>query len=735
MHSTSSFGITTVLLLSMASCGTAANEPAATTLKAECNYAFRPRLTCIHKPHIRLMDATPTADEIGLDDSWTIHIPLEHSSFQLRSAQDLQDYLAVSMGLFLPIRPTKLSDMGNASHVILLGTLQDFGPMEGPLPQKVRGYRLTANAGQIRICGHDERGTAQGGYYLEDIMNLRLAPFIPRMDTVREPIFAPRMIHSGWGCDVFPDSILNAAAHAGIDAILVFVTGINKSGTAFLDFNDLIARAASYGLDVYFYSYFQNHMHPDEPGAEAYYDGIYGELIRHFPKVKGIVFVGESCEFPTKDEHAKSWLRLDPVPAGHENDNRPGPGWWPCRDYPQWLDVVKRVMRKHNPNLDIVFWTYNWGWAPVEPRLDLIRHLPQDISLEVTFEMFEDIVKDGVPTRCVDYTASFEGPGIYFRTEAMEAAKRKLPLYAMSNTGGLSWDIGVIPYEPIPYQWKRRWDALLAANRDWGLVGLMECHHYGWWPSFISELSKERYWTNGMDFDKHIRAIACRDFGDDGAENALSAWQDWSEAFRNYPPTNEDQYGPFRIGPAYPLLFLDQTIKIPDVPYAHFGAGICNPIYGFHDLGTVDGEIRLLEKMKSLMASGLQKLQRARETSPAGRREEADRLINLGDFIGHCVQTTIHTKKWYLLNYRLRSQKDLNVQERKDICQKLLALAQAEMANATATIPCVERDSRLGWEPSMEYMCDPEHLQWKLGVMKDIVENRIPAYLNALPKE
>src|SRR5690606_26467471 len=75
---------------------------------------------------------------------------------------------------------------------------------------------------------------------------------------------------------------------------------------------------------------------------------------------------------------------------------RPSPGWWPCTDYPEWLDMVKRVVRRHTPDADIVFWTYNWGYAPEEDRLALIRSLPTDISLNVTFEMFEPIRREGV---------------------------------------------------------------------------------------------------------------------------------------------------------------------------------------------------------------------------------------------------------------------------------------------------------------------------------------------------
>ena len=44
----------------------------------------------------------------------------------------------------------------------------------------------------------------------------------------------------------------------------------------------------------------------------------------------------------------------------------------------------------------------------------------------------------------------------------------------------------------------------------------------------------------------------------------------------------------------------------------------------------------------------------------------------------------------------------------------LKAIAEAEIKNAEDTIPLVRLDSRLGWEPSMEYMCDENHLVWKI---------------------
>ncbi|MDD4098991.1 MAG: hypothetical protein PHC30_09485 [Lentisphaeria bacterium] len=697
-------------------------------LDTEHNYAFRRRLNQVHQPDRRNRLATPAAKETALTDDWTIVLPLEASDYLFQVAQDLQDYLAVSMNVAVKIIRLDQADgaAGSDARIIAIGARDDFRE-RGRRLRKPRAFRLQVEPGRIVITGQDERGAAQGCYRLEDIMNLREAPFIPQQDTVREPLFAPRMVHSGWGIDNFPDQHLNAIAHAGIDAILVFTKDINMTNTGHLDFANLIDRAEAFGLDVYFYSYMKSRKHPDDPEAVAFYENSYGKLIRTFPKAKGIVFVGESCEFPSKDERTKGRLRLDPAPPGQENDKRPSPGWWPCRDYPQWLNLVKGIMRQYNPDLDVVFWTYNWGLAPAQDRLALINNLPTDISLEVTFEMFENIVKNGINTRCVDYTASFVGPGTYFRTEAETARQRGIPLYAMSNTGGLSWDFGVIPYQPIPYQWKRRWDALRQAHADWGLNGLMECHHFGWWPSFISELSKEAYWTNGDDFDTHLRRLAERDFGADGADDALHAWQLWSDAANDYVPTNEDQYGPFRIGPSYPLLFLDQDITFPDVPYAHFGARIMKPKYRSHAPTDVPAEIALLTRMEKKMRKGVQALKRAARTSPPRRREDVARMILLGSFMACAIRTTIHAKQWFLCSQVLRSDNAARDGVLAAL-DEMTAIAKREIDNARQAIPLVEQDSRLGWEPSMEYMTDKPRLEWKIAQVTEVINELIPAY-------
>ena len=55
-------------------------------------------------------------------------------------------------------------------------------------------------------------------------------------------------------------------------------------------------------------------------------------------------------------------------------------------------------------------------------------------------------------------------------------------------------------------------------------------------------------------------------------------------------------------------------------------------------------------------------------------------------------------------------------------------MSQEEIKNAEDTIPLVEADSRLGWEPTMEYMTDREHLEWKIRQVKSVIEYDIAKF-------
>lgn len=676
---------------------------------SEINYAFRERMLKAHTRFLRDNDHWEKVAGTLITNDWEIVYPECDEEVLEYAARDLQEFLSVSMEVFVRAKRVRCMEEKCAQKKAKI-----FLCIDPLLPGNDLTHRIFSNDDEIRITGKTPRAVAQGVYFAEDRMRVHLGPVVEYMDEVRSPLFPTRMIHSGFGLDMFPDEHLRAIARNGITSILVFTKGVDKTPHGYLDFNNLIYRANRFGLDVYAYSYMKSEVHPSAPGAEAYYESTYGNLFKSCPGLKGVVLVGESVEFPSKDEHVcpYGWEYLKEHPEANPN-HLPSPGWYPCSDYPEWIDLVKGIIRKHKKDADFVFWSYNWGYVNKEARLKLIRSLPTDISLLVTFEMFEKFEKSGnVTVSCVDYTLSFEGPGAYFRSEAEEAKKRGIPLYAMSNTGGLSWDIGVIPYEPCPDQWNRRNDNLVKAHDEWGLTGLMDSHHYGFWPSIISELAKIAYWTPRMDYETALRELIDRDYGEKNVETVREVFRNYSDAIRCYVSTNPDQYGPFRIGPAYPLLYKEEAILDSPEYAMHSHNMICDTMYkyDFDKLHYLQYEISSLSDMEALLKKGSDALVSVIDSLGGRQKEAALDLYGIGRFMQYTARTAVNTKMWYLLKLEFLK----NGGNKKDIAEKMAGIAKNEIENAQKTIPLVERDSRLGFEPSMEYMCDKAHLEWKI---------------------
>lgn len=682
----------------------------------EQNYDFQKRMLTVHRPNRRTNKA-PTEGEIEITEAWSV-LPVKDCPLIATAAEDLADYFAVSMNLRVPV-----AENAADAHIIayeLDETLERHG-----------AYRIVVTRERVRLIGKDARAAAQAGYLLEDLMNLAEAPVLALGTTDRAPIFRRRMVHSGYAEDDFPDGHLNAIAHSGINTILLFTCGVNRSPMHSLDFNDLIARAAKYGIDVYAYSYMLTAMHPLDEGAEKYYDDLFGNLFRKCPGLAGIVFVGESIEFPSRDERTSGMMHLENRDKnGHKIIKKPNPGWFPCRDYPDWLNLVKKTIRREKPDADIVFWTYNWGYCAEEDRIALIDALPTDISLEATFEMFENYECDGVPSRTTDYTISYPVPGKYFLSEAAAAKRRGIPLYSMTNAGGLTWDVGVVPYEPVPDLWMRRYDAMRDCHKEYGLCGSMDSHHYGFMPSFVSDLAKEMFTDIDADGEAILNRLIERDFGKENRDTVRSVYRSFSDAVSKFVTSNEEQYGPLRIGPAYPFtLFRDRTLLIPGNPNAHQGGNkICFPIYGYplndpQRAARFPGEIRLYGEAASLLISGAETLKALLPSLPDAKRDDAQRIAGVAEFMGRSALTVHHIKRWYLAKQGLLAG-DADFSRYLD---DLRTVAAAEEANVTATLPLVDFDSRLGFEPSMDYMSDRAHLEWKLSILRRVVTEEIPA--------
>ncbi len=683
-------------------------------LKKEVNYEFRKRLLEVHKKDVRDFSLTPNTDEFEIKDCMVISVPSDAEEVALVASQDFCDFLLTSMDVAACV---KKGTCGDVALFLAEDKNIDLGEYKG-----YRGYRIDTDDNGIKIYANDCRGMAQALYYLEFMMELRKAPFIKKGSTSRKPRFAPQMTHSGYALDEFPTAHLNQIAHEGRDAILVFTEGINKTTYGFLDFNTLIYNAAKYGIDVYAYSDMKSKMHPGDPGGYEFYDSLYGELFKACPGLKGVVLVGESIHFPSKDPNAAPARAKDGIPAIKDSSYS-----YPALDYVEFVETIRDVCRKHNPDADIVFWTYNFGEADAEDRMRLINALPTDISLQATFEMFERYVQNGIVQCVSDYSLAIEGPGYYFATEAEAASKRGIKLYSMVNTAGMTWDFGTVPYVPMAQQWMRRYKKMIEAQEKWGLSGIMESHHYGIYPSFISKLSKMCFEKSTDTMEETLFMVLSAFFGEHTVEPLTKALDEWSNAIQHITPTGEDQYGSFRCGPSYPFCF-ERLIRLPGMPYANAGSAFvvpeyCQDLYGRASIISkrVWKEIETLTKALDYMNKGIEIIE-----GIENKNTELERLLNMGKFIRNFVITGINAKKWHTLKVKFDHEQDEDKVSK--ILDDMVDLLTFERKNAENTIEYVELDSRLGWEPNMDYLTSKWHLEWKMRLVDYVIGREIATY-------
>lgn len=721
-------------------------------------YSFRNRELTAHTRIAPTGNPLP-ASICTVDEGWEILLPGPPTRLGRYYASDLCRFFAEALGLSLRVRYLEGERPVAAPHTILLLPADD--PLAPRLASEMAGaFYLSVKEDSITVVGKTERGTAQGVYYLEDAMRLLGLPCLGLEESEHAPLFSPRMTHSGTELDTFPDDYLAAVAHAGMDAIIVYAGHPDShlhgfpdpdalwpgTGRGCCDFANLVWRAAGYGLDVYVYSQMICDRAPDAPDAHEYYDASFGRLFREAPGLRGLILVGESFEFPSRDPHTTGGR----VQLKQKGDTRPSSGRYPSCDYPEMLSLVRDVVRAYTPDADIVFWSYNFGWTPAEARLSLIRTLPRDISYLVTFEVWERLSdEEGRRYSVADYSITYPGPCRIFREEAACAHECGLRLYTMGNTGGRTWDTGGCPYIPTPALWQERYAAIRRAKEEYGLSGLMENHHYGWLPSFLTLFAKNAFLTNGRPDAEMLAAIARRDFGGE-CGRAMEAWSFFDAGMRRLIPSVTDQYGPFRAGPTYPLLFFRtaKDLHPPRCPWAwHPAGGIWKLEYPDGVFGDVDNSLLRLSRVSETVASlerGVQTLAEGVAALGAPAGSEPSRQLAVARFLLATYVTAMHVMRWNVarrLLFALEAGESparaeelyaaLGITEpgKAALGAEMLGLLAAEEENVALGLMAYREDSSIGYEASMEYVFDEENAAWKLSELK-LARAELSAYLN-----
>ena len=479
--------------------------------------------------------AKPNANEIAIPaHGWTLLVKSEASAPLRQAAADLRDYLEKSMQIQVKLESgASLSGLENRSGVIAAGSRSDF-PGCGAALTGTKDYQIVVHPERVVVCGYDELGAMYGLYNLEERMDLRQGPFLPRdLNTVRHSLFKARMTLSGLGWMEWPDNYLATLPRYGFDSIFASVY-VNPNGVPgpppFWDLmraqdparvHDLVHRAARYGIRLYCPMVY---LYTGTPENEQGLRKLVRDIVTEFPEIRGYVLLTEGFFY-------KTWFG-----AGGEGklDLRE----W-TKNWGREVEIVTDECHKLNPAIEVLPWDYNIDFRPDQVELNryVIDQLPQGSIPLVTFENGKGFSFDGEHASVRDYSISQIGPSEVAAAQIDEARKRGMRgMYVKADTWA-SWQFGTFPYLPFPYQWYERYRALEKSGVD----GTMESWSYGFKPNFVAELRDWYSWSDAPPLDDLLRQIARRDFGA-GSEALVLACLEATQ--RRRPPGSG--YGPHR---------------------------------------------------------------------------------------------------------------------------------------------------------------------------------------------
>ena len=672
----------------------------------ERKYQYRERLLKVHKENVRNYEIKASENDFLFADETVITIPEIYEPVMLTAANDLRDYLFTSMNLSARV--------GMDGSVVIRIDLEKQDDKDW--------FEIDVND-KIYINATNCRTAAQALYYLEDLMSERKAPLVKKGKVKKVLSFAPRIIRTSYmklNTDAvvtpLPDEYLAHIVHHGFTGLMITYKGLEDKLTVVID--ELLEKCERYGVDLYFNADIPCKYHPDEPEAKDYYMNTYGAVFKRFPKIKGFTMVGESVGFPSKDPNTCGEHR--PKPADRIPPMKNGTGFYPCYDYYKLVEIIRDSVRTYKPDAEIIFWTYNFWGASLEKRYELIDNMPTDVGYMVTFELSEQYEMDGITKLVCDYSISRPGPCKTFIEEAAYAKKHGMKIYSMTSTAGMTWDFGTTPYMPVPQKWIKRYKAMLDAQDKYGLEGILECWTPGFYPSIVSELAKKCFMDRNSDFYENLRIILKNHFGND-ADTVYKALELWSEASDYIHASYDEQYGPLRVGTAYPLGFLSNPntpYGSPWLKYIHgHGASALQSLYAVRD----EVETMHWQKMADLMDEGVNLLKTIENPS-----EELELLTNLGKYIYHCVVTVINIHRWH------KHRDWIVVEKNKDTVREIIAemkkIAADEVKNAVDSIECLRKDSRLGFEPQDDYVGGEEAILWKVKHTEFMLEKELKKF-------
>ena len=382
--------------------------------------------------------------------------------------------------------------------------------------------------------------------------------------------------------------------------------------------------------------------------------------------------------------------------------------------------AIMRGIRAAGSDAEYVSWFYQPQVRPERGdwSAEVVRHLPEGVTLAYNFE--SGAIKDqlGRFRNGGDYWLSYVGPAQGFRqvAEAGLAARAKVGAKIQVCN---SHEVATVPFVPVPGLLYRKYKSMKAM----GVSTVLQCWYFGNYPGLMNEaaglLSRADFSEDELTF---LKRLAAPHWGPD-ADLLADVWQKFSNAYAEYPLSNDMQYyGPFHAGVAWPmlpdvcLLPLGRTWKPQDPPSGDT-IGECLENHTLEEASILSAR----------MAKGVQiKDENGRDILDvlAGRwSDDRERMLDIGVMKALEYQFVAGADIFAFYLDRAKALYESRVRRNAAAAISALRRMDARVSNQEVVtaklLPLAKADSRLGFHSEAEaHQYHPAKLEWRLGELK-----------------
>ena len=617
-------------------------------------------------------------------------------------------------------------------------------------------YRLDVAAnGDVTLTAEDDDGIRRAACYFEDrVLAGDLA------STVRKPWLKNRISRCFFGpikrppfnrdelmddVDYYPDEYLNRLAHEGINGLWLTIELRNIVETSFnkrdkdaprriAKLRRTVDKCRRYGIRTWIFCIEPRRMEAGDPllkkmSADALSDAPWGagkvlctaspvarqyveeafkDLFEQVPGLPGVLNISHG-ERPTTCLSSISSVDGKRGPCPHCANLAPWQIHW------NTASAVVKGMRAVNPKAEFVSWFYQPYVEHERAQwvAEVSRHLPDGVTMIYNFESGAVKNQLGRYRPGGDYWLSYVGPSPAFEKVAAASREANGKLGAKIQVG-CSHECATVPFVPVPGLLYRKYRSMREARCS----TVMQCWYFGNYPGIMNKAAGELAFSAfEEDENAFLLKLAKPEWGEDAAAVA-KMWKEFSDAYANYPLSNDMQYyGPFHAGVAWPLLpgvemrKLGRTWKPQDVPSGD-AVGECLENHTLDEAAILADRMRVGSEAKDSMGGDLIA---ALERKYAGNR---DRLRDLG--VIKALKLLFASGSDIFEFYRLReeavsaSRYENNPAKALAAVDGMRARVRDEMSVTEAMLPLAADDSRIGFHSEAEaHQFHAKKLAWR----------------------